>query len=165
MLYRRAFIQGGSWFFTIVTNQRRAFLTNADNIKILREAFKQVKEKYPFTIEAIVVMPDHLHCILTLPTDDSNFATRWRLIKTWFTKHSDTDLHPVWQKRYWEHLLRDEDDFKRHIDYIHYNPVKHDYVNAVVDWQYSSFHKFVRQGIYPHDWGQNVINFVGVGNE
>jgi len=165
MQYRRAFISGGSWFFTVVTNQRRPFLTQSENIEILREAFKQVREKHPFTINAIVIMPDHLHCILSLPSDDSNFSTRWRLIKTWFTKHSDSTLRPVWQRRYWEHLLRDQNDFNQHVDYIHYNPVKHGYVDSVADWQYSSFHKFVKKGIYPENWAGNSIDFKGVGNE
>ena len=165
MKYRRAFIPGGTWFFTVVTNQRQAFLAEPENISVLREAFKQVKEKYPFTIDAIVIMPDHLHCIWTLPKSDSDFATRWRLIKTWFTKHCQQDFRPIWQRRYWEHLLRDEADYNKHIDYIHYNPVKHRYVNSVAEWQYSSFHKYLKQGFYPENWGCIELDFTGIGNE
>ncbi len=105
----------------------------------------------PFTLEAAVVLPDHLHCIWTLPPGDADFSTRWRLIKTWFTKHCDSALaaeartirgdRGLWQHRYWEHMLRDETDYRRHIEYIHFNPVKHGYVKAPMDWPYSSFRR------------------------
>lgn len=178
MQYRRAFIPGGSYFFTLVTERRTPIFAEAENIDTLRQAFRQVKQSRPFDIDGIVVMPDHIHCIWTLPTKDRDYPTRWRLIKTWFTKHCNANLKQVpnqarknkheqaiWQHRYWEHTLRDETDFMRHIEYIHYNPVKHGYVAAPKDWSHSSFHRYVKAGIYPLNWGENVIEFEGIGHE
>ena len=130
---------------------------------LLRDAVRVVRQKRPFAIDAIVILPDHVHCIWTLPEDDADFMTRWRLIKTWFSKHSD--LKPIWQQRYWEHVLRDERDFANHVDYIHYNPVKHGLVGKVIDWPYSSFHPYVRQGWCAADWGGNGVDMTGVGRE
>ena len=120
MHYRRAFAPGGSYFFTLVTEQRRPVFASNDNVSLLREAFRRVRKTRPFDIDAMVVLPEHLHCIWTLPPDDADFATRWRLIKTWFTKHSQPEWRTtpnaaravkheqaVWQHRYWEHQLRD----------------------------------------------------------
>ena len=159
MQYRRAFAPGGSFFFTLVTNERRPLFTSAENVQTLRDAFKNVRASRPFDIDAMVVMPDHLHCIWTLPPDDADFSTRWRLIKTWFTKHCQPSLRhtsahqPVlWQHRYWEHQLRDAADFANHVDYIHYNPVKHGYVQRPSDWPFSSIHRHIRQGLLPADW-------------
>ncbi len=132
---------------------------------VLRGAFQNVRQRYPFSLDAAVVLPDHLHCVWTLPPGDGDFATRWRLIKTWFTKHSGLALSPIWQPRYWEHVVRDQEDFARHVDYIHYNPVKHGYVTSPVDWPYSSIRRYVEQGIYPVDWGKQEMEFVGVGKE
>ena len=121
MQYRRAFIPGASYFFTLVTEKRRALFNDEKNVDILRQAFRQVKTKRPFTIEAIVILPDHLHCIWTLPPGDADFSTRWRLIKTWFSKHCPAELREepvlarqrkeqqaIWQHRFWGHVLRDE---------------------------------------------------------
>ena len=168
MKYRRANIQGGCYFFTVVTERRRNIFADETNIILLRQAFRHVMNKYPFTIDAMVVLPDHLHCIWTLPTDDADFSTRWRLIKTWFTKHCDDKykLKPnisrikkkqqaIWQHRYWEHLIRDDIDFEHHVDYIHYNPVKHQYVTKPSDWTYSSIHQYIERGIISSDWGQS----------
>lgn len=165
-------------FFTLVTKHRRPIFNNAEAVDILRKSFKTVKTARPFEIDAIVILPDHLHCIWTLPTDDSDFPTRWRLIKTWFTKHYDHNLltkpvttnackkqSPIWQNRFWEHLLRNARDFERHVDYIHYNPCKHGLVKKPVDWPYSSFHPFVNRGVLAEDWGSNNIEFDGVGSE
>ncbi len=178
MRYRRAFIPGGSFFFTLVTEQRRLFFLDGKNVDTLREAFRNVKTKRPFDIEAIVIMPDHLHCIWILLPDDGDFSTRWRLVKTWFTKHCRAGLRTppnkarqhkreqaIWQRRYWEHALRDENDFTRYVEYIHYNPVKHGYVGAPREWPYSSFHRYVDAGIYPADWGACDMNFEGFGHE
>lgn len=127
-------------------------------------AFRQVRARHPFTIDAAVVLPDHLHAIWTLPAGDADFATRWRLIKSAFSAalpRADKRLSEsraakgergIWQRRYWEHTLRDEHDFARHLDYIHFNPVKHGYVACVRDWPYSSFHCWVRLRAYPLDW-------------
>lgn len=178
MQYRRVFIPGGSFFFTLVTEKRNPIFAAAENIDTLRQAFRQVKQSSPFDIDGIVVMPDHLHCIWTLPSGDRDYPTRWRLIKTWFTKHCNAHLktppnqarknkqeQAIWQHRYWEHTLRDETDFVRHIEYIHYNPVKHGYVSAPKDWQYSSFHRYVKAGIYPLNWGADVLDFEGIDHE
>ena len=178
MQYRRAFIPGGSFFFTLVTQRRKPIFATAEAVEVLRGAFRAVRKSRPFEIDAMVVMPDHLHCIWTLPPGDADFSTRWRLIKTWFTKHCDPALRPVpdpalkakkeqgvWQHRYWEHLLRDETDFARHVDYIHYNPVKHGLTGLPMDWPYSSFRRYVEAGIYPPDWGMSIINLEGIGHE
>jgi putative transposase len=178
MRYRRAFIPGGSFFFTLVTEKRRAIFKHEPNVDTLRAAFASIKAQRPFDIDAIVIMPDHLHCIWTLPPGDLDFATRWRLIKTWFTKHCDPGLRAlpnkarqnkqeqaIWQHRYWEHVLRDEADFARHVDYIHYNPVKHSYVATPSAWPHSSFQRYVEAGIYPANWGVSNMNFEGIGHE
>lgn len=178
MQYRRAFIPGGTFFFTLVTERRRPIFTSDATVEILCYAFRNVRQSRPFEINAIAVMPEHLHCIWTLPPGDADFATRWRLIKTWFTKHCDPALRTarnasrqargeqaVWQHRYWEQQIRDEADFEHHADYIHYNPVKHGLVKTVKDWPYSSFHRYVAAGSYPADWGRDIIDFEGIGHE
>lgn len=130
-----------------------------------------MRQKYPFTIDALVLLPNHIHCIWTLPSGDSDYATRWRLIKTFVTKHCAKELEidsetstsrqkrqegNLWQRRFWEHLIRDDLDFANHCDYIHYNPVKHGLCKAAKEWSYSSFHRFVTDGIYSEDWGVNI---------
>ena len=163
MRYRRTFQPGGSFFFTVVTAHRRPIFASADAVALLREAFRVVRKARPFDIDAIVVLPDHLHCIWTLPDGDADFMTRWRLIKTWFSKHSA--FKNIWQHRYWEHLLRDERDFEHHVDYIHFNPVRHGLANRVVEWPYSSFHQYVARGMYPVDWGGAFSESAAVGRE
>ena len=163
MRYRRAFQPGGSFFFTVVTAHRRPVFATAIAVDLLRDSFRAVRHQRPFAIDAIVILPDHLHCIWTLPEGDADFMTRWRLIKTWFSKRYD--LENVWQQRYWEHVLRDERDFANHVDYIHYNPVKHGLVSKVIDWPYSSFHRYVRQGWCAADWGGDGVDMAGVGRE
>ncbi|QIL43939.1 transposase [Acidovorax sp. HDW3] len=178
MHYRRASTPGGSFFFTVVTEGRRPVFAAAENVQVLRTAFKQVRATRPFTIEAIIVLPDHLHCIWTLPPDDADFSTRWRLIKTWFTKHSLPELRhtsnaarvakhqqAIWQHRYWEHQLRDGADFANHADYIHYNPVKHGLAASPAQWPYSSFQRYVQAGTYPADWGQESMAMKDIGHE
>jgi len=174
MKYRRAFIPGGSFFFTVATEKRRPVFASAESVEVLRMAFRVVRSTRPFEVDAMVVLPDHLHCIWTLPPGDADFATRWRLIKTWFTKHCDQALRSepnrariakreqaLWQHRYWEHLLRDEMDFARHVEYIHFNPVKHGYALSAMEWPYSSFRRYVETGAYPADWGLGVMNLEG----
>jgi putative transposase len=178
MQYRRAFVPGGSFFFTVVTERRRPLFNDKANVNLLREAFRTVKNKRPFTLDAIVVMPDHLHCIWTLPPRDGDYSTRWRLIKTWFTKHCSNEWltmpnnarcnsqeQAIWQHRFWEHVLRDETDYARHVEYIHYNPVKHGYVPTPLEWLYSSFRRYVGEGIYPPDWGSAQMDFPSIGEE
>ena len=153
---------GGSYFFTVnLVDRRRALLT--DHIDLLRAAFRQVRARHPFAIDATVVLPDHLHAIWTLPEADADFALRWRLIKSAFslrvpggerisTSRATRGERGIWQRRYWEHTPRDADDFARHLDYIHLNPVKHGHAGRVRDWPYSSFRRWVRLGVYLPDW-------------
>jgi putative transposase len=166
--YRRNFIAGGSFFFTVNLADRRLGLLT-EYIDELRASFRETRRHHPFTIEAIVVLPDHLHTVWTLPAGEDAFATRWRLIKSGFSRHVATGERisdsraakaerGIWQRRYWEHTIRDETDFARHIDYIHINPVKHGLVTRVRDWPYSSFHRMVKTGIYPGDWAGDVSN-------
>jgi putative transposase len=163
--YRRNWLHGGTYFFTLVLADRRSTAL-VDNIAALRLAFRATQQERPFTIDAIVVLPDHLHAIFTLPQDDFDFAGRWRRIKGHFStsllaagtairRRANGEL-ALWQRRYWEHTIRDENDFARHADYAHYNPVKHGLVKRVRDWPYSSFHLYVRRGILPGDWGGDV---------
>ncbi len=152
MRYRRDYTQGGCYFFTVVTAQRRPILTQPASITLLRQAFRHVRQRHPFHVEAMVVLPDHLHCVWTLPTDCSDFSLRWQQIKRYFTRHVDTPL-PCWQNRFREHRIRDERDYANHLDYIHYNPVKHGYVTCPQAWPYSSFSKLVKQGVYAPGWG------------
>jgi putative transposase len=172
--YRRNFLPGGSYFFTVnPAERRRALLT--DHIDSLRAALRRVRARHPFTIEAAVILPDHLYAIWTLPDGDAGFATRWRLIKSGFShalpkgerisaSRVAKGERGIWQRHYWEHTLRDEDDFARHLDYIHFNPVKHGAVR-VRDWPFSSFRRWVRLGAYPVDWvgdpGGEVRSFGG----
>lgn len=129
-----------------------------------------MKRSRPFSINTIVVLPEHLHCIWTLPEGDDDFSTRWRLIKDAFSKaipageaRSASRVQKrergIWQRRFWEHVLRDENDFAIHVDYIHYNPVKHGLVDRPIDWPYSSLHRFVKQGVLPPDWGASGMAF------
>lgn len=161
--YVRAWVPSGTFFFTVALLERdRKLLT--ERITDLRAAFEQIRKERPFRMDAIVVLPDHLHCLWTLPPEDADFSTRWRRIKSLFSRSievgerlSDRRMtkheRGIWQRRFWEHLIRDECDFKRHADYIHYNPVKHGYVTRAVDWPHSSFHRYVERGIYTPDWG------------
>jgi putative transposase len=148
--YRGNFIPGGTFFFTVTLAERRSTAL-VDHIGTLRSAFRAARHARPFAIDAIVVLPDHLHAILTLPTNDADFPGRWRKIKGHFSnalievgldlkRWQNGDL-ALWQRRYWEHTIRDERDFARHVDYVHFNPVKHGLAQRVRDWPYSSFHR------------------------
>jgi REP-associated tyrosine transposase len=170
--YRRNFVSGGSYFFTVNLADRRLRLLT-EHIDVLRTAFRDTRARHPFAIEAMVVLPEHLHAVWTLPEGDADFALRWRLIKSTFSRalprderisssRSSRGERGIWQRRYWEHTLRDEDDFARHADYIHFNPVKHGHVGRVKDWPYSSFHRMVRLGLYPEDWAGD-LNSNGAG--
>ena len=145
----RARVPGASYFFTVTLRDRRA-ATLVDHIDTLRACLARAKAQRPFRIDAMVVLPEHLHALWTLPPDDSDYAMRWRLIKRSFTRALGA---PAWQARYWEHLIRSDTDFARHVDYIHFNPVKHGWVSKASDWPYSSFHRYVRAGMLPADWG------------
>ncbi|MCF6249826.1 MAG: transposase [Methylococcaceae bacterium] len=171
--YRRANMPGASYFFTVVTFRRRNILTDDDCLVWLRDAVLKTRKRHPFTIDAWVLLPDHLHCIWTLPEHDNNFSVRWNGIKKRFTTLAKHKLHKpewvnaskqkhregtIWQRRFWEHQIRDNNDYQNHVHYIHYNPVKHGLVNTVSDWPYSTFHRYVKQGLYPADWGISTPN-------
>jgi putative transposase len=169
--YRRHFVPGGRFFFTVnLADRKQSLLTTY--IAQLRNAFQEIRQRHFFTMDAIVVLPDHLHAIWTLPDGDADYAMRWRLIKSTFSRHIPPSENVsfsrqrkgergIWQRRYWEHTIRDENDFGRHVDYIHINPVKHGYVSRVCDWQPSSFHRMVKLGIYPADWAGDVSGHAG----
>lgn len=161
VLYRRNRIPGGTYFFTVTLKDRTRSLL-VEWIDQLRIAFRETKRTNPFHIDAMVVLPEHLHVIWTLPLNDDDYSGRWRAIKARFTRslvESGVDLqrnlkgeYNLWQRRYWEHTLRDETDLRRHVEYIHFNPVKHGLVERVGDWPYSTFHRYVHAGVYPIDW-------------
>lgn len=156
--YRRYYQSGGNYFFTLVSYHRRPLFSNPENVNRFKIAINKVKKKYPFSLNAIVMLPDHLHCLWKLPENDSNFSTRWRLIKRYFSIQIMTSLNhrkekKIWQRRFWEHVIRNENDWQKHMDYIHYNPVKHGLVTSPGDWAYSSFKYWVQKGVYGKDWG------------
>jgi putative transposase len=169
--YRRSRIAGGTYFFTVVTYHRLPVLTTDLSRKLLRQAWVNVRERFPFTIDSICLLPDHIHSIWILPEEDADYSTRWKEIKRLFTKGYLAQIGPgearnqsrlsrgeaaIWQRRFWEHTIRDEEDLNRHRDYIHYNPVKHGLVRSVSDWPWSSFHRLVKMGYYPSGWGEEV---------
>lgn len=173
---------GGRYFFTVVAERRQRVLTDEAVRQALREAIGKVRVARPFRIDGWVLLPDHLHAIWTLPPDDADFATRWRLIKAHVTRACGAAYRnpasltarrlgkqqgTLWQHRYWEHLLRDDADLRHHLDCLHWNPVKHGLVQQVSDWPWSSFHRYAARGVYPVDWGRAAGGGVvgGVGGE
>ena len=162
MDYRRALIPGGTWFFTINLANRSSRLL-IERVDTLREVVRAVRQRHPFEIVAWVVLPDHIHAIWTLPPDDADFPTRWALIKAGFSRRiapgeninvarATKGERGIWQRRFWEHLIRDEDDLARHVDYIHINPVKHGHAVKASDWSWSSIHRYIRNGVVTEDW-------------
>ncbi len=162
MQYRRIEQHGGTYFFTVNLQERsRRLLT--EHIALLRESVAIVKVRHPFEIIAWVVLPDHMHAIWTLQDGDTDYATRWMLIKARFSRHvpagewinrsrRSKGERGIWQRRYWAHLITDDDDLHRHIDYVHFNPVKHGHAQRAVDWPYSSIHRYIRDGVLSGDW-------------
>jgi putative transposase len=163
--FRRSTTPGATYFFTVNTDGRLAVLTAEPFYRALQGAMREVKATHPFVINAFVVLPDHLHCIWTLPPGDADYPGRWSIIKRLVSQGTRALLQPpagasrrargelgLWQRRYWEHQIRDDQDFERHANYIHWNPVKHGYAASVAQWPYSSFARYVARGIYPVDW-------------
>ena len=161
--YRRAWHPGGTYFFTVNLLQRQGNDLLTRHVDLLRKVVVSVRQRHPFIIHGWVVLPEHMHCVIELPPDDADFATRWRLIKIAFSKalpkterRSPVRMargeRGIWQRRYWEHLIRDEADFRAHMDYVHINPLKHGLVKRLADWPYSTFHRLVERGVYPADW-------------
>lgn len=160
--YRRAKVKGGTYFFTINTLDRNKGLLTR-HINELRQSFNHVKKQLPFKLDALVIFPDHFHMVMTLPQNDDDYSSRLRLIKEGFTKRLNLNTTDhlsritrnekgVWQRRFWEHQIRDEEDYINHIHYCYINPVKHRWVKRVRDWPYSSFHRDVKRGLFPIDW-------------
>ena len=160
--YRRIWVPGGTYFFTVKLADRKRRLL-IEHVDVLRESFHVTRVARPFDMLAVVILPDHLHCIWRLPEGDADNADRWARIKSGFSRRLPADERRsasrlsrrergIWQRRYWEHLVRDDDDLRRHVDYIHINPVKHGHAARVAEWPYSSFRSWVEKGAYPMDW-------------
>ncbi|MEX2185462.1 MAG: transposase [Pirellulales bacterium] len=171
--YRRWFVSGGTYFFTLVTQGRRPLLCNEVARTILGDVFRECRSQRPFETVATVLLPDHFHAVWSLPPGDDDYSTRWAWIKKEFTKRwlaaggceapigehrKRRRRRGVWQPRFWEHAIRDETDLERHVDYVHYNPVKHGLVAAPADWPWSTFHRFVAIGTYDAGWGRSVTD-------
>ncbi|MGL4604014.1 MAG: REP-associated tyrosine transposase [Iodobacter sp.] len=173
--YRRFQVQSACYFFTVATHQRQAILTDELFRRALHQAVKKVRDQYPFIIDAWVLLPDHLHCIWTLPVENTNYSLRWGLIKGLVTKsigqqYFRADLlsdsrwrcgeSTIWQRRFWEHQIRNQADYSARMDYVHINPLKHGLVGQVKDWPWSTFHRLVREGVYPENWAGSGDNFL-----
>ncbi|HLZ02392.1 MAG TPA: transposase [Bradyrhizobium sp.] len=168
--YRRAHVEGGVFFFTVVLADRSSKLL-IEEMDRLRQVYRTVQERRPFETIAVCILPDHIHALWALPENDRDFASRWSLIKSGFSRgidaqpRSDSKIAKrekgIWQRRYWEHVIRDDADLARHVDYIHFNPVKHGHVTRVADWPHSSFHRFVERGWLDMDWGGDLKDIEG----
>src|SRR6266540_166560 len=169
--YRRAKIEGGTFFFTVALADRSSDLL-VRHVDRFRRMYQSVQERYPFETIAICILPDHIHAVWSLPTGDADFSSRWSLIKSSFSRglayegpRTPSKIakreRGLWQRRYWEHAVRNDADLSRHVDYIHFNPVKHGYVTQVRDWPHSSFHRYVTRGVLPSDWGGNARDIGG----
>ena len=174
--YRRYYEEGATVFITLVTYDRVPFLVNPAARQILRTAWTFVAKRHPFTTDAICLLPDHIHLLMSLPQNDADYSVRIREIKRIFTKRyllavgepaqrnqsrKNKKEAAIWQRRFWEHTIRNEKDYVNHFNYIHYNPVKHRLVNAVSSWKWSSFHRYVKEGVYDADWGKGFEDQVG----
>ncbi|MHB8765823.1 MAG: REP-associated tyrosine transposase [Deferrisomatales bacterium] len=177
--YRRNYAAGGTYFFTVVAFNRRPWLCEEASRKALRRAIDHVRLRYPFQVDAWVLLPDHLHCLWTLPPGDSDYSTRWRLIKGFVARAigasaDEKDLgtsrahkgeRTLWQRRFWEHTIRDQRDFETHSDYIHNKPGKHRLCGSPRDWPWSTIHRWMATGAYPDGWGEGLGLSDGVSRE
>ncbi|MFH1940488.1 MAG: transposase [bacterium] len=180
--YHRIYHPGGIFFFTVVTYKRSPFLTLPTARATLRASWRTVQQQYPFFLIALCLLPDHLHCMWKMIEADPDYSKRWQKIKEGFSKTIDRTIlpfmaptesmvskreAPIWQRRFWEHTIRDQIDYNRHFDYIHFNPVKHGYVQKAVEWPWSTFHRYLTRGIYDPDWGdissQEGYNLTTIG--
>lgn len=173
--YRRAWHPGGTYFFTVNLLQRQGNNLLIQYVDLLRGVVRSVRQRHPFIIHSWVVLPDHIHCVIERPPDDADFTARWRLIKMEFSKALPKNERRsqvrvargergIWQRRYWEQLIRDDADFGAHMDYVHINPLKHGLGRRVGDWPHSTFHRLVEQGIYPADWAGGDEDLLGYEN-
>lgn len=171
--YRRYRVPGGTYFFTVNLLERRSDLL-VRHIAALRESVRATRRERPFHIDGWIILPDHLHCLWTLPPGDTDFSNRWKSIKIRFVHAIVPDERRsavrarrgergIWQRRFWEHAIRDDEDYARHLDYLHYNPVKHGWVEAVADWPYSTFHRWIEAGVYSPTWGGDASEAAGFG--
>jgi putative transposase len=182
--YRRFRPSGGTFFFTLKTENNAPIFSQKQQVEILSRVFREAKARWPFDVDAVVLLPDHLHAIWSLPAGDDAYSTRWAWLKKEFTRRylatggaeektsqsrQRNRRRGVWQRRFWEHTIGDEDDFYAHFDYIHWNPVKHGYVNCPAEWPHSSFHRWAQLGVYPAKWGcrqeppQSIATLADVG--
>jgi len=174
--YRRLYRGGGCYFFTVVAYLRRPILCDDGVRAALREGIMQVRERHPFVVDAWVLMPDHLHCIWTLPEGDDDYSIRWSQIKRHVSLQCGGDYHDegkttssrrkrrestIWQRRFWDHCIRDQQDFNHHADYIHYNPVKHGLCSRPDDWPYSTVHRYMQEGLYADGWNNEPTDIEG----
>lgn len=171
MRYRRLVAPGASFFFTVVTEERRPIFASEEAVALFTAAVENVRVRHRFDLEAQVILPDHIHAIWKMPETDSDYSKRWRLIKEAFTRgyvarfgvlprsssRFRKNEQAVWQRRFWEHLIRDERDFRMHVDYIHLNPVQHGLCRAAIDWPYSTFREWVQRGAYDDHWGSDTM--------
>lgn len=177
MDYRRAFIPGGTYFFTVNLADRAGRLL-VERVDVLRDVVREVRRRHPFEVIAWVVLPDHVHAIWTLPQGDADFPMRWALIKAGFSRRAPSGEYVcasrrgkgergIWQRRFWEHVIRDENDLARHVDYIHINPVKHGHTTRASDWPWSSIHRYIRNGTVTADWAadSDVSHSIGERQE
>ncbi|HRD69290.1 MAG TPA: transposase [Legionella sp.] len=174
MYYHRAYAPGATYFITVNLHDRTSTLL-VDHVDKLRKSFQRARYLYPFEIIGIVILADHFHIMLSLPEGDFNYSLRIRLIKSLFSMQLAREEYighsrkkkgerGIWQRRFWEHLIRDHKDYDNHLNYIHYNPVKHGYVQDATDWPYSSIHRFIKEGILPKNWGcDGVIEVLECG--
>jgi putative transposase len=178
--YRRVKIPGATYFFTVVTYERRRILCIEGVPGIFHDIMEAVRKELPFTIKALVILPDHLHCIMVLPENTADYSRIWALIKLRFTKQMSTRFSSdvlasssraarhdgtIWQRRFWERMIRDQEDFNAHFHYIHFNPVKLGVARRPADWPHSTFHTFVQEGLYSSNWGGLDVWPDGVGKE
>lgn len=165
--YVRTRVAGGTYFFTVNLAERHGNTLLVDHIDALKAAFRQTRLDHPFAMPGFVVLPEHLHCLWRMPAGDDDFPMRWRLIKSRFSRSVSVgerrspsrvrkNERGIWQRRYWEHTVRDEVGFRRCLDYIHYNPVKHGHAARAADWPHSSFRHWMERGGYPSDWASPV---------
>lgn len=172
--YRRKFIKGGTWFFTINLLDRKSNLL-IEHFDDFIKALKSIKQNHPFRLDALTVLPEHFHMIMSLPETEADFSTRIRLIKGQFSRQIPNKDHnkslsrtirgerTIWQRRFWEHQIRNQEDYNRHIEYCYINPVKHGHVSRVKDWQYSTFHRDVQRGLFDDNWAGDVSFDDGFG--
>jgi putative transposase len=170
MRYKRLKVEGASYFYTVVTHERRKIFTDPDAVILFNAAIAHIQARHPFELEAQVVLPDHIHALWQLPNNDADYSIRWRRIKETFTKSyvkvykaADANLsrrrrgeQAIWQRRFWEHLIRDNVDFGNHLDYIHLNPVQHGLVSSPSDWPHSTIHEWTARGVYESNWGSSA---------